>query len=319
LYGTTISILGPEDKRIRGRITVSRVRYIGNFVFKRNLQLVIVGVGGLLVGFLAGREIWPGEPEYIGRVVHVPVEIHPPAVERLPPKTPAPAAPTPSAPAPAAPVRRVPVAKPEGTWVESYPDGRKKSQGAHVKGRPDGVWTTWHAGGQVKSQGEYRHGKAEGIWRHFHGNGNASIELQYRDGRLEGPAVYWHPSGAIQQRGEYRKGLKHGLWTTWDAEGHVVREEEFEKGALSAPVRLFDPKGEFPPEAEALAKAEVNGKYRNLLTKVAAPGDRASYKDFSDYGWYSGTAYKGRKKLPQGYWVYVYPYWYIWGETTQKK
>jgi hypothetical protein len=271
-------------------------------VVKRNLQLLIVGVGGLLVGFLVGQQVRPHEPAYGGRVVHVPIEIHPPAAERLPPKAPA-------TPAPAAP----PVRK-EGAWSESYADGSRKSRGAHVDGQPDGLWTTWHPGGRVKSQGEYRHGKAEGVWRHFHENGNVSIELQYRDGKLEGPAVYWHPNGAIHQRGEYRKGSKHGLWTTWDAEGHVVREEEFENGVLTAPVRLFDPKGEFPPEAEALARAQVNGKYRNLLTKVAAPGDRSSYKDFNDYGWYAGTSYKGRRDLPQGYWVYVYPYWYIWGE-----
>jgi hypothetical protein len=285
-------------------------------VGKRNLQLLIVGVGGLAIGFLLGREMRPDEPGMTGRVVHIPVEIHPPAEERLPPKAPATTAPV---PVPAAPAPVVPAAKRDGAWTESYPDGSRKSQGAHVDGQPDGDWTTWYAGGQVKSQGDYRNGKAEGLWRHFHPNGNASIELRYRDGRLEGPAVYWHPNGAIQQRGDYRSGSKQGLWTTWDADGHVVREEEFENGALTAPVRLFDPKGEFPPEAEALAKAEVKGKYRNLLTKVAAPGDRGSYKDFSDYGWYSGTSYKGRRDLPQGYWVYVYPYWFIWGESTQKK
>jgi hypothetical protein len=286
-------------------------------VAKRNLQLLIVGGGCLLIGFLVGRETAPREPGYAGRVVHVPIEIHPPVAERLPPKTLAPAAATPPAPAAATPP--APVAKRDGAWTESYPDGSQKSRGAHVGGRPDGAWTTWHPGGQVKSQGEYRNGKAEGVWRHFHANGNAAIEFQYRDGRLEGPAVYWHSNGAIQQRGAYRNGSKHGLWTTWDAEGHVVREEEFDNGSLTAPVRLFDPKGEFPPEAEALAKAEVKGKYRNLLTKVAAPGDRASYKDFSDYGWYSGTSYKGRRDLPQGYWVYVYPYWYIFGEGPKRK
>jgi hypothetical protein len=288
-------------------------------VNKRNLQLLIVGVGGLLIGFLVGREIWPREPDYIGRVVRIPAEIHPPAEERLPPKTPAPAAAAPTAVAPTATAPAAPAAKRDGAWFETYADGSQKSRGAHVDGKPDGSWMTWYPGGQVKSQGVYRHGKAEGLWRYFHANGNTSAELQYKDGLREGPAVNWHGNGAILQRGEYRKGRKHGLWTTWDTEGRVVREEEFANGTLTAPVRLFDPKGEFPPEAEALAKAEVNGKYRNLLTKVAAPDDRGSYKDFSDYGWYAGTSYKGRRDLPHGYWVYVYPYWYIFRDGPQEK
>jgi hypothetical protein len=279
-------------------------------VARRNLQLLIVGGGGLLAGFLLGQQIRPHEPGRGGRKVHVPIEIHPPVPERLPPKAGTPVRPEP-------PAQPAPAAKREGAWSETYGDGSRKSEGAYVDGQPDGLWTTWHPGGRVKSQGEYRRGKAVGTWRHYHANGNLAIELEYRDGKLEGPAVSWHENGAIRQRGEYRLGAKHGLWTTWDAEGRVVREEQFEKGALVAPVRLFDPGGEFPPEAEALAKAEVNGKYRNLLTKVAAPDDRASYKEFNDYGWYSGTSYKGRRDLPKGYWVYVYPYWYIWGESTQ--
>lgn len=257
----------------------------------RNLHLLIVGGGGLLIGFLLGHQIRPREPGLGGRVVHVPIEIHPPEAERLPAKAETPAGTVP--PVPAAP----------------------SAQPAPVV-QPDGVWTTWHPSGKVKSQGEYRDGKAEGVWRYFHANGNPASELQYEDGKLEGPAIYWHSNGAIMQRGEYRNGVKHGLWTTWDAEGRVVREEEYGHGSLTAPVRLYDPKGEFPREAEALAKAEVNGKYRNLLTKVAAPDDRGSYTDFRDYGWYAGTSYKGRRDLPQGYWVYVYPYWYIFGEST---
>lgn len=274
-------------------------------VAKRNLQLLIVGGGGLLIGFLVGQQVRPREPGHAGRVVHVPIEIYPPEAERLPPKAPASGATAPAEPATPTP--------PPAPVVQK--DGAKAARAA---AQPDGVWTTRHPGGQVKSQGEYRNGKAEGVWRYYYENGNASSELRFENGKLEGPAVYWHQNGAIMLRGEYRNGVKHGLWTTWDADGNVTREEDYRNGSLTAPVRLFDPKGEFPPEAEALAKAEVNGKYRNLLTKVAAPDDRASYTKFRDYGWYAGTSYKGRYDLPQGYWVYVYPYWYIFGECTQK-
>ena len=30
-------------------------------------------------------------------------------------------------------------------------------------------------------------------------------------------------------------------------------------------------------------------------------------------------AYAGYRDLPTGYWVYVYPNWYIWGETKKEQ
>ncbi|MHC4548546.1 MAG: toxin-antitoxin system YwqK family antitoxin [Planctomycetota bacterium] len=290
---------------------------------KRNVWLVLVGVVCAALGFLAGREIWPRTPDYTGRVlrVAVPVEVEarPDPSETLPPKEAAPAPPPrPDRTMKVGNEKGKPVLTRHGPWAGHYPDGRRKSQGEYRDGKPDGAWTVWHANGRVQSQGSYERGKQVGLWRHYHADGTVSAEMNYRDGKMDGTATYWHPDGALRERGEYRDGGKHGLWSAWDREGNLVREAEWRGGVLAAPVRLFDPRGEYPPEAVALEKATVKGKYRNLLFKVAAPDDRASYKDFNDYGWYSGTSYKGHKDLPKGYWVYVYPYWYIWGESTAR-
>ncbi len=59
--------------------------------------------------------------------------------------------------------------------------------------------------------------------------------------------------------------------------------------------------------------ASVNGKYYNLLQTLYVPQDQGSYGDFYDWGYYSGTSYAGYSNLKPGYWVYVYPNWYIWG------
>jgi hypothetical protein len=61
-------------------------------------------------------------------------------------------------------------------------------------------------------------------------------------------------------------------------------------------------------------KASVNGKYANLLKVIDVPGDAQQYGDFNDYGFWTGTAWAGHANLPQGYWVYVAPKWYIWGK-----
>jgi HEAT repeat protein len=66
------------------------------------------------------------------------------------------------------------------------------------------------------------------------------------------------------------------------------------------------------------AKAHVDGKYQKLLRRIRVPRDKQNYSDFSDYGHFEGTEWAGYTNLPPGYWVYVYPHWYIWEEQKQK-
>jgi hypothetical protein len=56
-----------------------------------------------------------------------------------------------------------------------------------------------------------------------------------------------------------------------------------------------------------------NGKYSNLLHALYLPDERESYGDYYEEGYYTGSYYEGYDNLPPGYWVYLYPYWYIWG------
>ncbi len=65
-------------------------------------------------------------------------------------------------------------------------------------------------------------------------------------------------------------------------------------------------------EKATLKKASADGKYSKLLKKIKVPEDRDEYKDFYEWGHWTGTEWKGHKNLPAGYWVYTYPYWYIW-------
>jgi len=71
-------------------------------------------------------------------------------------------------------------------------------------------------------------------------------------------------------------------------------------------------------EKEALAKAAVDGKYKRLLEKIRFPEDLQTYGAFNDYGYWPGGSYAGQDNLPQSYWVYVYPNWFLWGDTTVK-
>ena len=64
------------------------------------------------------------------------------------------------------------------------------------------------------------------------------------------------------------------------------------------------------------AQATVSGRYQNLLTKVRVSGDAVEYGLFNDWGYWKGTAYAGAADLPQGYWVYVWPEWYVWEQKV---
>ena len=59
-------------------------------------------------------------------------------------------------------------------------------------------------------------------------------------------------------------------------------------------------------------EASVHGKYRTLLRRIHCPEDLPAYHRFTDYGMYTGTSWHNHTNLPPGYWVYVYPDWYIW-------
>lgn len=64
--------------------------------------------------------------------------------------------------------------------------------------------------------------------------------------------------------------------------------------------------------APANTSANANGKYSVLVRRLHVPRDCASYGSFRDYGPYGATSYAGHANLPAGYWVYRYPYWYLW-------
>jgi hypothetical protein len=64
------------------------------------------------------------------------------------------------------------------------------------------------------------------------------------------------------------------------------------------------------------AKASVDGKYKTILKTFSVPSDGDRYGEFLDWGLRTSATYGIEKDLPTGYWVYAYPYWYIWKTKT---
>lgn len=69
---------------------------------------------------------------------------------------------------------------------------------------------------------------------------------------------------------------------------------------------------------DVMTKASCSGKYRTLLRRIEVADDQPTYGEFKDWGRWDGATYKTHQNLPHGYWVYVAPHWYIWGESTEQ-
>jgi hypothetical protein len=60
--------------------------------------------------------------------------------------------------------------------------------------------------------------------------------------------------------------------------------------------------------------ASANGKYDNLIHRVPAPEDLNQFGKFREFGFSKAKNYAGHNDIPPGYWVYVFPHWYVWGK-----
>jgi Ca-activated chloride channel homolog len=69
---------------------------------------------------------------------------------------------------------------------------------------------------------------------------------------------------------------------------------------------------------DLMTKANCSGKYKTLLRQIEVADDQPTYGEFKDFGRWEGHEYKTHQNLPSGYWVYVAPHWYIWGESTEQ-
>jgi hypothetical protein len=67
-----------------------------------------------------------------------------------------------------------------------------------------------------------------------------------------------------------------------------------------------------PHRLGACADPTFGGKYAGMVRSLRIPGDVRQYGRCRDYGRWSGNSYKGHRNLPNGFWVYSYPYWIIW-------
>ena len=110
-------------------------------------------------------------------------------------------------------------------------------------------------------------------------------------------------------------------WFIWDTRngersdvgpGQVIPSDG-KLPAAGAGVRdgLVDPTT-LPPAVKLRAALGRDAKYTNALAAIHDPADAKEFTPFSEYGWREVTNYKTYGQVPEGFWVYVEPYWVIW-------
>jgi hypothetical protein len=126
----------------------------------------------------------------------------------------------------------------------------------------------------------------------------------------EDPLVRKGAAEALEQLGPAAKSAVPALVRALKDEDESVRD------AATGALLTLDPRNKAVAD-KGIAKARVGGKYAKLLKRIKVPQDKATYQEFSDFGYFEGTSHAGYNDLPPGYWVYVFPYWYIWGELKK--
>jgi Ca-activated chloride channel family protein len=138
----------------------------------------------------------------------------------------------------------------------------------------------------------------------------ASFGMNLRNSQYRGTWTLANVDAAAQQlRGEDAGGRRGEFLD-------LVKRAMRIKGLLPTDAHPTEGRPAELPAAEARIKATIDGKYRRLLKKIEVRDDVQQYGAFNDFGfWDKSTEYKGHSDLLPGYWVYVYPHWYIWAEA----
>jgi gas vesicle protein len=126
------------------------------------------------------------------------------------------------------------------------------------------------------------------------------------------PALRKEAAEIIERLGPSAKAVTPALVDALEDKDESVRD------AVLNALLAIDPSAEAVKKAIP-AKANVEGKYQKLLGRIRVPRDKQSYGEFHDYGHFEGSEWAGFTDLPAGYWVYLAPHWYIWGEMKNGK
>lgn len=114
---------------------------------------------------------------------------------------------------------------------------------------------------------------------------------------------------------EGKKGM--GRVVGREDDNYVVELQAYSSRVpLEVPAEYLQPLPPPPPRSQGDEQkiASLDGKYSQLRRTIEVEPDYIQFGALHERGWQSGGSYRGHADLPDGYWVYLYPHWYIWGQ-----
>ena len=102
--------------------------------------------------------------------------------------------------------------KPNGKWLEWYPEGQQKTQLSFASGKRDGECSEWHPNGQLRWRATFREGQPDGNWDEWEPDGLHVGHREFEAGRLVKEALPEELQQRIQTVVQEREQLDKTVW-----------------------------------------------------------------------------------------------------------
>lgn len=150
--------------------------------------------------------------------------------------------------------------KETGTWIESYPSGKKKKEDQWQSGTLRESVLYAENGAKVEEK-HYAGGRLDGLFTHYHANGQKAAEGLYKAGLKQGEWKEWHPNGMLAKQGVMLDDRNDGPWSSWYENGQLSQTVVFQQGAMNGELQAFYRDGK-PRMTGSYSAGKKTGEWR---------------------------------------------------------
>lgn len=129
-----------------------------------------------------------------------------------------------------------------GILSERYANGSPSLWKTMLKGKPNGLWMEWYPNGTLRYRAYWKNSLGNGKWEYFFPNGQLRSESFYINDIAQGLYKEYHENGQLKTDATYIDGKKDGVEMVYDAGGIPLSRKRYENGqqVLDEPV-IFQP------------------------------------------------------------------------------
>lgn len=95
--------------------------------------------------------------------------------------------------------------------------------GGFSKGKPDGEWVNWYPNGKKSAVMPYKNGLSEGTGYRYYRNGGKESEIQFKQNKANGVWKQWYADGSIKTE-MVMVNDEPAKILTWDESGRLLSE-----------------------------------------------------------------------------------------------